>query len=89
MKELTAVDVQIIATGMKINRLERELYDGRDYAGRELSSGWRKLRQDQLNAMRKRYKRLVKQNNKFDEYGYYLEKQAERQREEKLLNQYE
>ena len=39
--------------------------------------------------MRKRYKRLVRQNNKFDEYGYFIEKESERKREEELMRAYD
>ena len=86
MQGLRAVEVQIIAKGMEIQRLERELKDGRDRrTNKELSDGARKLRQIKLKQANREYKRLLKRWWLVEEYDRYQEKEAERRREDEIL----
>lgn len=90
MQTLTATDVQIIGTWMKINYLERELKENRDLTHhRELSEWWRKLKQQQLRSMIKRYKRLLKSSGRMEEFEHYMELRAERDREEQKMRDYD
>lgn len=90
MQQLTAADVQIIAKGMQIQNTERELRENRQkWTNKELTEWERKMKQQLLNSLKKQYRRLVKKNDKFDEYGHYLEQQAEMRREEEKLRAYE
>lgn len=87
MWELKAVDIQLIAKWMQITNLERELRENRErWTWKELSEWARKMKQQLLKSFQKQYKRMIKKNNKFDEYGYYLEKQAEMHREDQILS---
>lgn len=73
MKTLKAIDIQIIAKGMLIKRLEDELQTNRDRLTKcELSEWARKLKQDKLRAAQKEYKRLCKA------WGYDIEADRER-----------
>ena len=88
MKELTVSDIEIIWTWMKINFLERELKENKDrFTHKELSDWARKVRQDQLNSMYKRYKRLCKQAWKIDDYNRYMDWKNEQRIEEELEKQ--
>lgn len=90
MNELTATDVQIIATGMKINRLERELKDNRDTITKKELSDWaRQLKRQHLRSMIKRYKRLLKWAGRMQEFEHYMELKAERDLEEQRMRAYE
>lgn len=90
MNTLTATDVQIIGTWMKINYLERELRENRDIKShRELSEWGRKLKQQLLNSMLKRYKRLLKWSGRMEEFEHYMEMKAERDLEEQRMRAYE
>lgn len=87
---LTATDVQIIWTGMKIQYLERELRENRDISHhRELSEWGRQLKKQQLRSMVKRYKRLLKWAGRMEEFEHYMELKAERQREDELMRAYD
>ena len=83
MKELTATDVEIIWTGMKINFLERELRENRNNLTHEELSDWaRKLKQQTLRSMIKRYNRLCKKSWKVDEYQAYEQMEIQRRIDE-------
>ena len=83
MKELTATDVEIIWTGMRINFLETELRENRDrLTNKELSDGARKIKQQNLRSMIKRYNRLCRKSWKVDEYRAYEEMEIQRRIDE-------
>lgn len=88
MKELTATDVEIIWTWMRINFLERELKENKDrITNKELSEWARKIKQDNLRSMYKRYKRLCRKSWRKDEYESYMAMKNEQRVEEELERQ--
>lgn len=90
MQTLTATDVQIIWTWMKISYLERELKENRDLkTHKELSDWARKLKKQNLRSMIKRYKRLLKWAGRMQEFEHYMELKAERDMEEQRMRAYD
>ena len=86
MKDLRAIDVQIISKGMEIQRLEQELKENRDrWTNKELDDAHRALRKDKLKIAKREYKRLIRKWWFIEEREMYMEKEAERRREEEIL----
>ena len=86
MNKLTATEVQIIAKGMEKDRLQRELQDNRDkWTNKELSDSQRKIRLIKLKQVNREYKELIKKWGYKEEKERYMEREAERRREDEIL----
>jgi len=79
-------DLHLTALNRSIRNIELRLRTNKNNNWTDMTDKERKFRKEQLRSKEKMFKYFTKKYWRREEYEHYLERQAEMQREEQLLN---
>lgn len=79
-------DLHLTALNMSIRNIEIRLRTNKNMTWETMKDSERRWRQEQLNIKRKQFRRACKKYGRREEYEAYLEREAERYREEEILS---
>lgn len=85
MLEVKLEDLHIAALNRSIQNIEIRLRKNKNMDWTEMSDDQRKRWKEQLRQKQKKFRRLLKKTNRLEEYEAYLEREAERHREDQIL----